>query len=440
MDVGHNKKYQIIKKISKQNNLDYTEYLVNYFPRKNNKENNKPIVCIDREIDISKRFSKEIMSEEEKRNLCKRTKDQLEKEIKEISKLSHKGITKIIDYFEEPENVFHIISESYQCDLDDFIKMQKRKNKYFSESLVLSFFTQVSLAIKYIHDLNILHRNINPSNIILVSNKIVKISNFDFSRILYTSNEKSITLIKNTWNSYMSPEMGMNIPYSFKNDIWALGILLFNMMALNCPFNNKQLIDIQNIKKVDKVYLYNKLPKHFSSDIKNLCVDLLKAYPAERPDINSILNNYRIIKNEVLKVEKLLGGNLNKIDNIKNLYRTDLNFKQKYETKNKSKNKNNRLSSIYSQYLKIGNNNVKNKDNVKINENKKENEDLKLSVYDNIQEKIMDPNNIMGRDIIYGQIINDRDSQDFSMNNTGFNVSNKKNSNNNENKEKLIEK
>jgi NIMA (never in mitosis gene a)-related kinase len=419
MDRKH-KKYQKIKIISKQNNLDYTEYLVNYFPRKNNKENNKPIVCIDREIDIPKRFSKENMKDEEKKILYKKTKDHLEKEIKEISKLSHKGITKIIDYFEEPENVFHIISENYQCDLDDFIKMQKRKNKYFSESLVLSFFTQVCLAIKYIHDLNILHRNINPSNIILVSNKIVKISNFDLSRILYTSNEKSITLIKNSWESYISPEMGMNIPYSFKNDIWSLGILLFNMMALNCPFNNKQLFDIQNIKKVDKVYLYNKLPKHFSNDIKNLCIDLLKAYPAERPDINSVLNNYRIIKNEISKVEKILGGNLNKIDNIKNMYRTDLNFKQKIEAKTKSKNKNNRISSIYAQYLKRASSNAKNKDNTK-KDNKKENEVLKLSVYENLNQKIMDPNNIMGRDMVYGQIINDRDSEDFSFNNNGIN-------------------
>ena len=298
--------------------------------------------------------------------------------------------------------------------------MQKRKNKYFSESLVLSFFTQVCLAIKYIHDLNILHRNINPSNIILVSNKIVKISNFDLSRILYTSNEKSITLIKNSWESYISPEMGMNIPYSFKNDIWSLGILLFNMMALNCPFNNKQLFDIQNIKKVDKVYLYNKLPKHFSNDIKNLCIDLLKAYPAERPDINTVLNNYRIIKNEISKVEKILGGNLNKIDNIKNMYRTDLNFKQKIEAKTKSKNKNNRISSIYAQYLKRASSNAKNKDNTK-KDNKKENEVLKLSVYENLNQKIMDPNNIMGRDMVYGQIINDRDSEDFSFNNNGIN-------------------
>ena len=154
--------------------------------------------------------------------------------------------------------------------------------------------------------------------------------------------------------------------------------------------------------------------------LKILCINLLKAYPTERPDINSVLNNYRIIKNEILKVEKLLGGNLNKIDNIKNMYRTDLNFKQIIERKNKSKNKNNKLSSIFAQYLKRGNSNVKHKDHSK-KDNKKYNVDLKLSVYENIKEKIMDPHNVMGRDMIYGQIINDRDSEDFSFNNNGIN-------------------
>jgi O-glycosyl hydrolase len=71
MDRKH-KKYQKIKIISKQNNLDYTDYLVNYIPRKNNKESNKPIVCIDREIDIPKRYSKENMSDEEKKDFMQK--------------------------------------------------------------------------------------------------------------------------------------------------------------------------------------------------------------------------------------------------------------------------------------------------------------------------------------------------------------------------------
>ena len=48
----------------------------------------------------------------------------------------------------------------------------------------------------------------------------------------------------------MSPEMIMNIPYSFKNDIWTLAILLFIMMNMKFPFNFKKLNEIQFIKKL----------------------------------------------------------------------------------------------------------------------------------------------------------------------------------------------
>ena len=427
MDKKHNSKnnlIQRIKQINKNNNIDYTEFLIKYCPRNIQKEHNI-ITCVEREINIINQLPQKTITEEEKVKLCKSMKDKYKKEMKIISKFSHPNIIKIIDSFEYPENIIHIISENYQCDLDEFIKMQINKKRYFSESIILSFFTQICLGIKYIHDLNILHRNINPSNILLISNKIVKLSNFDLLRVLYTSNEKSITLINNVWNSYISPEMGMNIPYSFKNDIWSMGILLFHMMALKVPFNLNQLKDIQNKKKVESMTIYNKIPKHFSNDIKMLCIDLLKAYPAERPDINSILTKYKIIKNEVEQIKKMLGNNIVsniQNNNIKNMNRTDLKYKIDEKNKNKNINKinfRNRFKSFSNNSIKIGteknNNNINNniKSNNKIDasikkeeKDKKENENLKISIYENIKEKVNDPNNIMEPNYITGEIIN----------------------------------
>lgn len=427
MDKKHNSKnnlIQRIKQINKNNNIDYTEFLIKYCPRNIQKEHNI-ITCVEREINIINQLPQKTITEEEKVKLCKSMKDKYKKEMKIISKFSHPNIIKIIDSFEYPENIIHIISENYQCDLDEFIKMQINKKRYFSESIILSFFTQICLGIKYIHDLNILHRNINPSNILLISNKIVKLSNFDLLRVLYTSNEKSITLINNVWNSYISPEMGLNIPYSFKNDIWSMGILLFHMMALKVPFNLNQLKDIQNKKKVEPMTIYNKIPKHFSNDIKMLCIDLLKAYPAERPDINSILTKYKIIKNEVEQIKKMLGNNIVsniQNNNIKNMNRTDLKYKIDEKNKNKNINKinfRNRFKSFSNNSIKIGteknNNNINNniKSNNKIDasikkeeKDKKENENLKISIYENIKEKVNDPNNIMEPNYITGEIIN----------------------------------
>ena len=413
MEKGHkNNHIQRIKIINKDNNnLDYTEFLVKFFP-KNNKNGNS-LICTEREINIPKKISNQI-TEAEKAKFYENMKNKLEKEIKVIKQFSHPSIMKLIDYFEYPENVFHIITENYQCNLGDLIKTQINKKAYFSENTILSFFTQICLGIKYIHDLNILHRNINPSNILLISNKIIKISNFDCSRILYTSNERSITLVNNSWKEYISPEMSLNIPYSFKNDIWSLGILLFHMMALKVPFNFKQLNEIKTIKKVDPIFLNIKIPRHFSKDIKNLCIDLLKAFPAERPDINTILAKYPIIKNQIPIIEKINGGgvfNKNNIDNI-----NKINIKKKIEDKNKTNFKA-KFHSI-SKFMKINgdkkpSNNKINSQKIinlpKNNEEKDNNDYLKISVYENIKDKVKDPNNIIERvepNIITGEIIN----------------------------------
>ena len=122
------------------NNLDYTEFLVKYFPKNTQKDNSKPIINIEREINIPKKLAKEKMNEEEKINLCKSMKDKFDKEMKLITKFSHPNIMKIIDSFENPENIFHVISENYQYNLGDFIEIQFNKQKYFSESIILSFY------------------------------------------------------------------------------------------------------------------------------------------------------------------------------------------------------------------------------------------------------------------------------------------------------------
>ena len=337
------------------------------------------MLCLEKEIIINKN-SEEI----------KYSKEKLEKEIKLINSFPSNYFLKIYEYFQYPENSFHIIIENYQSDLAELIKQQINKKSYLSENIIITYFSQIFSGIKYLHDLNILHRNINPSNIVLISNKVVKISisNF-FLRNLFNESERSITLINNSWKEYISPEMAMNIPYSFKNDIWALGILLFHLMTLKLPFNFKQLNEIQFKKKVDSNSLYNRMPKYFSSEIKNLCVHLLKAYPAERPNINTIFSKYKIFgnKNNIIQ-------NISKISN-----KTWTDDKISKNIDNNIFEQKHNFKSICSQYIKFGsnrkiiskqNNNVIN--GIDINKNT----DFKISVYENIKEKINDPYNIIG--------------------------------------------
>ena len=398
---------QRIKKLNKFSTSETNVYLIKYIPKKSIKNNNgilEPIICIEKEININK-ISNEINYSKEK----------LEKEIKLINSFPSNYFLKIFEYFQYPENVFHIITENYQSDLSELIKQQITKKNFFSENIIISIFTQIFNGIKYLHDLNILHRNINPSNIVLILNKTVKISisNF-FLRSLFNENERSITFVNNNYLEYMSPEMVMNIPYSFKNDIWALGVLLFHMLSLKLPFNFKQLNEIQFTKKVDGNLLYNRLPKYFSNDIKNLCVQLLKAFPADRPDINTIFEKYKIFgnKSDILKIMNINTWNNDKI--IKNI-----NNNKHLERKN--------FKSFCTKYIKFGSDRkiiAKN-----INDKEHKDSDFKISIYENIKEKIEDPYNI-----IYNKPNNIMNTNIININSDSNNISDS-----NSNKQKSTE-
>ena len=388
---------QRIKKLNKFSTSETNVYLIKYISKKSIKNSNgipEPIICIEKEININK-ISSEINYSKEK----------LEKEIKLINSFPSNYFLKIFEYFQYPENVFHIITENYQSDLSELIKQQITKKNFFSENIIISIFTQIFNGIKYLHDLNILHRNINPSNIVLISNKTVKISisNF-FLRSLFNENERSITFVNNNYLEYMSPEMVMNIPYSFKNDIWALGVLLFHMLSLKLPFNFKQLNEIQFTKKVDSNLLYNRLPRYFSNDIKNLCVQLLKAFPADRPDINTIFKKYKIFSN---KNDFLINMNKTECNNDKNI--NNINNNKHLERKHNFK-------SFCSKYIKFGSDRKIITKNIKDNEHK--DSDFKVSIYENIKEKIEDPYNI-----IYNKQNNIMNTNIININNDSNNIS-----------------
>ena len=136
------------------------------------------------------------------------------------------------------------------------INSKLKQKSYFSEYSILEFFTQICLCIKSFHDNN--------------------------------ADEKAITYIG--FDLYLSPEILIGHPYSFKSDIWSLGVLLFHLMSLNYPFTMSDLSMMKNIKKFDKKKTLSKLPKHYSKYMKTLVDKLLNFEPLNRPDITTIVN------------------------------------------------------------------------------------------------------------------------------------------------------
>ena len=63
---------------------------------------------------------------------------------------------------------------------------------------------------------------------------MVKLGDFGIARVLSNTRSKAKTVVGSP--SYLSPEIISNEAYSFKSDIWSLGVLLYEMAALKYPF------------------------------------------------------------------------------------------------------------------------------------------------------------------------------------------------------------
>ncbi len=85
---------------------------------------------------------------------------------------------------------------------------------------------------------------------------------------------------------YLSPEIIEGRAYSFKTDIWSLGVMLYELCALKPPFDgsNIHFLGIKIIKGE-----YSPLPSHFSRELKTLVSQMLTIDVQRRPNINQVL-------------------------------------------------------------------------------------------------------------------------------------------------------
>jgi NIMA (never in mitosis gene a)-related kinase len=265
---------------------------------------------------VIKTVNIENMNEEERKEALK--------ECKILQKLSHPNIIKFREVFlsKNPSLTLHLVMD--WADAGDLKKKIESQHRYFIETQILDWFTQICLAIKHMHDRKILHRDLKSGNIFLTKTNTVKLGDFGISRCLDYTLEQVQTVTGTPY--YLSPEIVSNKPYSFKSDIWSLGVLLYEMCALRMPFNAQSLPKLSlNILKG----LYNPIPTHFSPALKSLVTSLLQVDPNKRPSIREILK-LDIIRSRIqdflnendykAEFSHTILHNFNKKNNSKNFY------------------------------------------------------------------------------------------------------------------------
>ena len=140
------------------------------------------------------------------------------------------------------------------------------------------------MAVKHLHDKKIVHRNLTPRNVLFMSDGTIKLGGLSRSSVFNTILAK--TELKSAVDPhYVPPEAFKGLKHGFSSDMWQLGILLYEMVTLEKPFNTYDLINIS--VKID-CEGYRPIPPHFHKYVSSLLAVLLQDHPSRRPTITEL--------------------------------------------------------------------------------------------------------------------------------------------------------
>lgn len=156
-----------------------------------------------------------------------------------LHKMAHSNITMYIESFVEGPKLYIVMEHADGGDLSGAIQRRKQTGKNWPEDEIMRIFVQICLALKHVHDANILHRDLKSQNIFLTSKGIVKLGDFGIAKVLDASEDQARTQIGTPY--YLSPEICESKPYGRKSDVLSLGVVLFELAALEMPFQAQSL-------------------------------------------------------------------------------------------------------------------------------------------------------------------------------------------------------
>ncbi|MCZ6530478.1 MAG: serine/threonine-protein kinase [Chloroflexi bacterium] len=153
----------------------------------------------------------------------------LQQEAQAIAKLNHPNIVAVYDVG-EVDNIPFIVME-YVNGQD----LHRRAPDGFSE--IVSVARQVSLALQHAHESGVIHRDLKPENVLVQSDGTAKLVDFGIARSV-ASRMTSEGQISGTV-FYLAPELALGQDYDGRADLYALGVMLYELSVGSLPFDHR---------------------------------------------------------------------------------------------------------------------------------------------------------------------------------------------------------
>lgn len=147
-------------------------------------------------------------------------------------KLFHENIVKLYTACEDSESVYLFLEYAERGNLF-FIIRSRQAGQEMSEAEAFFYFIQTCSGLHFLHAKGLMHRDLKPENLLVSDQKVLKICDFGWC---VESNQGERATFCGTLE-YMAPEMMSATPsYGASVDVWALGILLYELRHGHAPF------------------------------------------------------------------------------------------------------------------------------------------------------------------------------------------------------------
>lgn len=199
--------------------------------------------------------------------------------------LSHANVVQFMSYFEDKENVYVLLEI---CRNRSLMELHKRR-RCLTDPEVRFYFRQIIEGCAYLHDSNVIHRDLKLGNLFLDDDLKVKIGDFGLATKIEFPGERKKTLCGTP--NYIAPEVLNKRGHSFEVDVWSAGCILYTLLAGNPPFETSSLSDTYNrIKRNDYT-----IPARVPRLAQNLIVKMLQKEPSARPTMHAVLIFFKFI-------------------------------------------------------------------------------------------------------------------------------------------------
>ena len=199
-------------------------------------------------------------------------------EIKIMQQLFHPFVL-CLNYAFENSNCLYLIMEYCELgDLETYLDINK-----ISIEQARVIIGEIVLGLEYIHSLDIIYRDLKPSNVLIDENSHIRLADFGFAKNFIEENAVS-TLLGSP--AYVAPEIISREKVNTKADLYSLGVTIHEILTGRVPFAS------EDIEKLFSAIEHNKIliSKDIDKNAKDLIKTLMNRNPKKRP-------NYKTLKN-----------------------------------------------------------------------------------------------------------------------------------------------